>query len=125
MRFLGNYTNSVHRNAYLNDFETWLRNEDKGDKTIRTYLSVMTKFLSWYTDTTGKSFEPQDVTPVLLQDYRSFLQNVDNQKQATINKALATLKTFFNWTVDAGHIDANPALKVKMKRFQQTHSPGG
>lgn len=109
-------------NAYLADFETWLRNEDKGDKTIRTYLSVMTKFVAWYEGSTGKTFEPQDVTAILLQDYRSHMQTV-NCKPATINKALATLKTFFSWAVDTGHIDSNPALKVKMKRVQQTHAP--
>ncbi len=110
-------------NAYLIGFETWLRNEDKGDKTVRTYLSVMTKFLVWYEGTEGKAFEPQDVTPVLLQDYRSHMQTVENAKPATINKALATLKTFFSWAVDAGHVNANPTLKVKMKRVQQTHAP--
>ncbi len=110
-------------NVYLADFETWLRNEDKGDKTIRTYLSVMTKFVAWYEETEDKVFEPQDVTPVLLQDYRSYMQTVKSCKPATINKALATLKTFFSWAVDTGHIDVNPASKVKMKRVQLTHAP--
>jgi len=110
-------------NAYLADFETWLKNEDKVEKTIRTYLSVMTKFMAWYEQTEGTKFDPRDVSPILLQDFRSHLQNVENQKPATINKALATLKTFFGWAVDAGHINNNPALKVKMKRVQQTHAP--
>lgn len=109
--------------VYLTDFETWLRNEDRGEKTVRTYLSVMSKFLLWYEGTEGKPFDPKNVTPILLLDYRSYMQTVENSKPATINKALATLKTFFNWAVDAGHIDVNPALKVKMKRVQQAHAP--
>jgi site-specific recombinase XerD len=110
-------------NEYLAGFETWLLNEDKGDKTVRTYISAMKEFLKWYGDTEGNPFEPQNVKPVLLQDYRSYMQTVKNRKPATINKALATLKTFFSWATDAGHVDANPALKVKMKRVQQTHAP--
>lgn len=109
--------------TYLRDFESWLRNEDKGDKTVRTYLSVMSKFVEWYEGTEGKCFELRDVSPVQLHDYRSHMQTVENCKPATINKALATFKTFFAWAVDSGHIGSNPALKVKMKRVQQAHAP--
>ena len=110
-------------NTYLSEFETWLKYEDKGVKTVRTYLSVMKKFVAWLEQTLGTNFSPAEVSPILLQDYRSFLQTVEQQKPASINKALATLKTYFSWAVEAGYIDANPALKVKMKRVQQTHAP--
>lgn len=109
-------------NTYLQKFEEWLRNEDKSVKTVSTYLSVMAKFIKWVDQTEGK-FNPKATTSLLIQDYRSYLQTVENAKPATINKALATLKTFFSWAVDAGHIDDNPALKVKMKRVQATHAP--
>jgi site-specific recombinase XerD len=110
-------------NTYLHEFAVWLRNEDKGELTVRTYLSVLEKFVSWFEKTEGTPFQPQKVTPLLLQDYRSYLQDVENRKPATINKALAAFKTFFAWTLDAGYTDTNPALKVKMKRIQQTHAP--
>lgn len=110
-------------NMYVHEFRDWLINEDKGPQTVRTYISVMTKFSTWAEATTGTPFNPADVTPLLLQDYRSHMQTVENAKPATINKALATLKTFFGWAIDAGHAPTNPALKVKMKRVQQTHAP--
>lgn len=110
-------------NHYLLQFEAWLKEEDKGEKTIRTYLSVLSKFIKWYEQTEGKQFQLQEVTAITIQDYRSFLMSALEQKPATINKAIATLKTFFSWAVDAGHSENNPAQKVKMKRVQQSYAP--
>lgn len=107
---------------HITQFADWLRNDDKGDKTITTYVSVLSKFIQWYEHTEGTRFSPNDVTPIVIQEYRSFLQNVQGQKPASINKALAALKTFFGWAVEARYIDSNPTLKVKMKRVQQTHA---
>jgi integrase/recombinase XerD len=110
-------------NEYLTQFQTWLQNEDKGDKTIRTYLSVLSKFATWYEQTEGIPLRPQDVSTILLQDYRSYMMTTLEQKPATINKAIATLKTFFGWALEAGHTTQNPAIKVKMKRVQQAYAP--
>lgn len=110
-------------NQYLSDFETWAQNEDKGRKTITTYRSVMTKFIQWYEVTTGTEFRPADVTPVLLQDFRSHMQTVEHAKPSTINKDLSILKVFFTWALDAGHTRINPAAKIKMIRTQQSHAP--
>ncbi|MFD2168641.1 tyrosine-type recombinase/integrase [Tumebacillus lipolyticus] len=63
------------------------------------------------------------MTTIMIQDYRSYMMNTLDQKPATINKALATLKTFFTWAVEAGHIAADPARKVRMKRVQQFSAP--
>ncbi|KEO80908.1 tyrosine-type recombinase/integrase [Tumebacillus flagellatus] len=71
----------------------------------------------------GAPFELVAVTTITIQDYRSYLMNTLEQKPATINKALATLKTFFGWAVEVGHIAADPASKVRMRRVQQVSSP--
>lgn len=109
-------------NQYLDQFQAWLQEEDKGDKTIRTYLSVMKQFIHWQRQTEGEDFDPRKTTPLLIQDYRSYMANTLGQKPATINKAIATLKTFFAWAVEADHVTANPAIKVKVKRVQKSNT---
>jgi integrase/recombinase XerD len=108
---------------YITDFKTWLQNEDKGEKTVRSYGSELMKFFNWYGQTEGKPIVPTDVTAILIMDYRSYLMNTLEQKPTTINKAIAVIKAFFGWAVEAGHMKVNPALKVKMKRVQQTYAP--
>ncbi|OBZ11448.1 hypothetical protein A7975_18210 [Bacillus sp. FJAT-26390] len=108
---------------YHADFQTWLQYEDKGEKTVRSYGSELKKFITWYEQTEGKVFNTNEVTPILIMDYRSYLMNTLEQKPATFNKAIAVLKTFFSWAVEVGHVDINPAIKVKMKRIQQINAP--
>ncbi|PWK09012.1 tyrosine-type recombinase/integrase [Tumebacillus permanentifrigoris] len=108
---------------YQDEFKTWLLEEDRGEKTIQTYLSVMQMFVKWFEQTEGVEFDLKQVTPIHIHDYRSYLANNLEQKPATINKAIATLKTFFGWAVEAKHIGSSPAAKVKMKRVQKNQSP--
>jgi integrase/recombinase XerD len=108
---------------YLSDFQTWLQNEDKGEKTVRSYGSELKKFFNWYEQSEGKALVPNDVTAIQIMDYRSYLMNTLEQKPATVNKAIAVIKAFFGWALDAGHTKINPSLKIKMKRVQQTYAP--
>jgi site-specific recombinase XerD len=107
----------------LERFAAWLKEEDKGEKTIRTYLSVLKQFVVWFEQTEGESFDPESITALQIQDYRSYMGNALEQKPATINKAIATLKTFFAWANEAKVVISNPALKVKMKRVQKSQTP--
>jgi integrase/recombinase XerC len=97
---------------YIAEFQTWLQNEDKGEKAICSYGSELWKFYNWYEKTEGKAFTPTEATPILIMDYRSFLMNTLEQKPATVNKAIAALKTFFSWTVEVGYLKINPFVKV-------------
>ena len=108
---------------YQVEFKAWLVEEDRGEKTIQTYLSVLQMFVKWYEQTEGDDFNLKRVTPLHIHDYRSYLANNLEQKPATINKAIATLKTFFTWAVEAKHIGNSPAAKVKMKRVQKSQTP--
>ncbi|PWK14257.1 tyrosine-type recombinase/integrase [Tumebacillus permanentifrigoris] len=94
-----------------------------GGETIQTYLSVMQMFVKWFEQTEGVEFDVKQITPIHIHDYRSYLANNLEQKPATINKAIATLKTFFGWAVEAKHIGSSPAAKVKMKSVQKNQSP--
>lgn len=109
--------------AVLERFAAWLREEDKGEKTIRTYLSVLRQFVVWFEQSEGESFDPKSVSALHIQDYRSYMGNTLEQKPSTINKAIATLKTFFAWANETNVVSSNPALKVKMKRVQKSQTP--
>jgi site-specific recombinase XerD len=71
----------------------------------------------------GKAFDPQEVAAITIQDYRSYMMNPLDQKPATINKALATLKTFFAWAVEQKLVASDPSVTVRIKRVQQGTGP--
>jgi hypothetical protein len=55
-------TNGVITIHYLNQFETWLKQEGKGALTIDEYLRSVRLFEKWYTETNDADFIPKDIT---------------------------------------------------------------
>lgn len=63
--------------------------------------------------TPGRAISKRDV-----DDFRDHLRRERGQAVATINRALVTVRRFFVWLVEQGHIVSNPAKKVKELRRQ-------
>lgn len=103
-------------------FEKWLREEDKAEQTIRSYITTINLFSRWL-EHSEVTLEVDRITSIHLMDYRSYLMNNLNQKPSSVNRTIAALKTFFQWAVEANIITKNPAKKIKMKRVQQNIAP--
>src|SRR5439155_11146473 len=58
-------------------------------------------------------FSAAAVTPTDLREYRSYLQNVEGRKPATINRKLAALRSFFSWAHAEKKIADLPTVAVK------------
>ena len=53
-----------------------------------------------------------------VTDFRTWLRKDQGQATATVNRCLVTVRRFFAWLVDQGHVKTNPAKKVKELRHQ-------
>jgi integrase/recombinase XerD len=98
----------------INDFLNHLKNIDASKSTVQSYHSDLKKFKRWSPETPLESIGPLDVA-----EYKRHLQK-RGQKPATINRALATLSTFFDWAVEKGLIENNPASNVKYVKEVKT-----
>jgi site-specific recombinase XerD len=98
----------------IEDFLAHLKNIDSAETTVRSYRSDLKKFIRWSPETSLESIGPLDVA-----EFKRYLQK-QGQKPATINRALATLSTFFDWAVDKGLIENNPASNVKYVKEVET-----
>lgn len=94
----------------LRQYETHLKETDRGG-SIRSYLGDVRRFAGWMNGQYGV-FNPAAISSLDLVQYRQDLQN-DRKAPATINRALTSLKLFFNWLVKNGAIKVNPAEDVK------------
>lgn len=101
---------------YLTHYEQWLKAEGKGEKTIIAYLYVVRSLAKWYEEWTGDAFNPEEVTALDLQDWRSYLQTVKGYSPATINKQIAAIKSYWAFLTDQELTEVNPTRKLKMKR---------
>jgi len=70
----------------------------------------------------------QAVSPLDLVEYRAYLQQHGGRQKtgaapATVNRALVSLKIFFNWLVKKRQINASPAEDIKSVAVATTPAP--
>lgn len=114
-------TSGVITIHYLDQFETWLKQEGKGALTIDEYLRSVRLFEKWYTETNDADFIPKDITTLDVQDWKQHMQTHDKLKPATINKRISSLKVYWSFLIDAGLAPVDITKKVKTKRSSQVN----
>ncbi len=92
--------------------------------TRKAMTNDVKKFAIWFTTANKELFRVERVTMRDVTDFRDHLRRDQNQAVATANRALVTLRGFFGWLTDQGHVKANPADGVKELR-RQSLAPKG
>lgn len=107
----------------LEQFEAWLREQDRAPVTVRGYLADLRAFAAWFEQTNGKRLRVEEVTPADVREYRGWLQAVKRAGAATVRRHLMALRQYCRWGVAAGRIEKDPTVRVKAPR-EETLSPG-
>jgi integrase/recombinase XerD len=90
-----------------------LHRQEKSPHTTLSYRYDLVLFARWFEGTNGEPFQAERVTPTDLREYRAFLLNVERRSPATINRRLASLRTFFQWARAEGLCREIPTDAVK------------
>jgi len=109
--------------AYLDQFITHLRMQDRSRHTVDGYRRNVEWFFAWLQEQTGRDIPLGEVTTFDVQRYRNHLIDA-GRKPATINRRIAALRAFFAWAVGAGHIAASPATGIKFVRHERRAPKG-
>jgi integrase/recombinase XerC len=99
-------------------FTAFLDAHDFARNSRRAFTQDVRKFAKWFS---SANKEPFTVARVTVRDVTDFKENMRREKEqavSTINRALVTIRRFFAWLVDQGHVATNPAKKVKELRRQ-------
>jgi integrase/recombinase XerD len=97
----------------IEHFVDELRRQEKAPNTIESYRYDLVLFSRWLEATNGEAFQASGITPTDLREYRSFLLTVERRSPATINRRLASLRTFFQWARAEGLCQELPTDSVK------------
>src|SRR3954470_15519129 len=97
----------------IEGFVEELRRQEKALNTIESYRYDLVLFARWFEATNGEAFEADRVTPTDLREYRNYLLTVEHRSPATINRRLASLRTFFHWARAEGLCGEIPMDQVK------------
>lgn len=99
--------------ASIGAYPTYLANEGRSPLTIKAAWGDLTRFIIWWEVQLGRLFEP-----VLLQESNLHACGLARQREdgvapATINRAMATFRTYCDWAKQTGLIPENPAENIK------------
>lgn len=101
----------------MQNYITYLQNDHKDPKTIEAYAQAIDELQKWYSETTGQKFIAENITPLDLKDYVSWLATNQKQSPATINKKIAGLKSYFKYLLTENIIVVNPMVNIKAKKI--------
>ncbi|MBP1965188.1 tyrosine-type recombinase/integrase [Paenibacillus aceris] len=107
----------------LKNFLVWLKNEGKDEKTISAYKTTVDQFLEWVSGTYDEK-PLSEIKPIDIKEYIGYMKHTLNRKQATVNKATASLKTYFAYLANNGEISDNPMTRIRIQKVQSSEQIG-
>ena len=124
-----NSTDSVSEPPFIQKAEAdlikrFLENNDFSKNTQRAFAQDLLKFATWFVKSNREQFRIERVTTRDVSDFRDSLRRDDGKATATVNRALVTIRRFYNWLIEEGVVSGNPAKKVKELRRQQLAPQG-
>src|SRR4051812_21949490 len=90
-------------------FGSFLNSHDFAAPTLKAFSLDLKKFVKWFTESNREPFAVKRVTTRDVADFRDHLRRDHAQAVATVNRALVTIRRYFKWLADLGHVPANPA----------------
>lgn len=105
-------------------FNEFVAAHDLAPNSRRAITQDVKKFARWFASANKEPFTVGRVTVRDVTDFKDFLRREKKQAVATVNRCLVTLRRFFGWLAEQGHVAANPARPVKELRRQQLAPKG-
>jgi len=94
-------------------FELYLlQQQDLSSNTLRGYLADLRSFTAWYESWSQLPYSIDEIATPTITAWRADMQT-DERAPATINRRLVSVKRYFAWAVEAGHLQRDPAHVVK------------
>jgi len=98
---------------YLKDYAITLRATDRAAATQTAYLSDVEALIAWANE--RAVVRPSDVTMRVLRDYLAFMTERGDERTSIIRRR-ASLRGYFSWMVQRGHLEESPAVRLSAPR---------
>lgn len=102
----------------------FIESHDYAADSLKAFGHDLRKFARWFSTANREPFTIQRVTARDIADCRDHLRRELGQATSTVNRCLVTLRRFFGWLAEHGHVPANPAKVVKQLRKQELAPKG-
>ena len=115
-----NAWSNAMKNSESSLFENFLSLNDFSDHTVKAITHDFQKWIAWFERINEEEYESRRVTIRDVTDFRKHLREERGQAVATVNRALVTLRRYFQFLAEKEVIETNPAKGVKELRRAPT-----
>jgi site-specific recombinase XerD len=109
-------TDDVERSSdpwRLDGFSVTLRAADRSPATLRAYKSDLQQFVTW---ARGRHVtDPEGVSTRVLREYLVFMTERGDERTSIVRRR-ASLRGYFSWLVERGHLSQSPAARLSAPR---------
>jgi site-specific recombinase XerD len=96
----------------------YVADHDFSPHTRHAIRNDLRKFARWFSEANQERFTVNRTTLRDVVDFRNYLHRDKRQAVASVNRALVVIRRFFDWLVQQGQVELNPAKQVKELRRQ-------
>src|SRR3954470_8190325 len=89
-------------------FAGFLSQAERSPLTIKNYCGDLEAFAAWFEQVNREAMAPSKVTPTDLRQFKRWLVEQRKLKPSSVNRKLATLKSFLTWAAAAGFAPGLP-----------------
>jgi integrase/recombinase XerC len=98
---------------HLQLFDATLRAADRSPATQRAYRSDLVQFVAWAHERGWN--EPSTITKRELREYLAHMTDRGDERTSIVRRR-ASLRSYFSWMVERGHLLENPAVRLSAPR---------
>ena len=98
---------------HVEGYARTLRAADRSPATQRAYLGDLHQFIAWAEERHWT--EPTPITKLVLREYLAFM-TARGDERASIARRRASLRSYFSWLVERGHLVESPAARLSAPR---------
>ena len=101
----------------VDDFLRYIETERRlSSYTVRSYRHDITHFIEWLGQTPD-SFDANSIDREIVEDWLEHLIEEEMYKSSSLNRALASLRSFWKWMLSHGHLERDVLSTIRQQRL--------
>jgi integrase/recombinase XerC len=104
----------------MEEWATWLHNNEKSPNTIAAYLQDLRHFSEFFEQANDQPFTPDQLNAT---DIKAYFRQQDNDIHVAVNsrnRRLATLRVIVKWAVETGALEYDPTVSIKRREVERS-----
>ena len=101
----------------VDDFLRYVETERRlSSYTVRSYRHDITHFIEWLGQTPD-TFDANSIDREIIEDWLEYLIEEEEYRSSSLNRALASLRSFWKWMLSHGHLERDVLSTIRQQRL--------